>query len=206
MKRCLYLTLLCALLALPVLAKDYQVLYRLDSFNGQDDVQSIDISTPYGEVCVFNPDQANSNPADWQIGFSSEVYQYAGQKLSLGGYYSTWKWRLAPQDYHFVIPYMALEGKVAGLDYVVDENYYIPTDHGPHLWVSTDWHIQKQLNEITAVGLTSQYTAIEGLPTTLIYGPRISVQPYKNASLTLSYLCWGPDKPRQFSTELTLKF
>jgi len=203
-------TLLAALAAIPIFAGECQLYYRLDSPKGLPSAQTVGLATKYGEIWGYNIGQDNYEPADWQIGASKPVYKFGESTCSLGLYYSKWDYDLAPKDYRFLIPYAKIAGRFQGYDYAADLNYYVPLNGGPHLLTSTDLHLEREIISRVSIGLTGQYTEIEGLSKRLTAGPRLSYvcnrSELTEANITLSYLRFGPDDPNTLRAELAVKF
>lgn len=216
--RYLSIAILAMLLFVSVVAAEattgYELRLGINTRKGRgcQPEKSIALTTPFGlEIWDTNVSEVNFQPQELKIGLIRPICASPEATVSLGVYWSEIHQQTVP-DSDFLVIAGKINGKIAGNSYNVRMEYYMAV-HGTfypshHLFRLTDMFVERPVSKNIRLGLTGDYHYnFETRGGSVLFGPRISIDAGKSATLNVSYLNWGTYQPQQqLHAELVCRF
>jgi len=191
---------------------DYELRLGINTRQGRgyQPEKSVALTTPFGvEIWDTNVSEVNFQPQELKIGLTRPICTSPEVTISLGADWSEVRQQSVP-DSDFVVIASRINGKIAGNSYNVRMEYCVPAPrkfYNPlYSFRLTDMYVERAVNKNIRIGLTGEYHYTHYVRGYAIFGPRISIDAGKSATLNVSYLNWGSYKTQQFQAELICKF
>jgi|GEM_PF-5648432 len=189
--------------------------------HGYQPEKNVFLSTHFGlEIWDTNASEVNFQQQELKIGLARPICTSPEARIVLGAYWSEMSQQSVP-DYDFLVIAGRVHGKIAGNNYNVRVEYYVPAHatvynyYSSHMLRLTDMFIERPVSKDLRIGLTGEYHHYyERRVESVLLGPRVSIDAGKNATLNVSYLNWGKlsylswskYEPHQLQTELICRF